>query len=486
MDRIIETINGFVWSPALVVLCLVAALYFSFGTRFVQVRRFREMFRLLFAKDKSRKEGISSFQAFALALSGRVGTGNIVGVATAIGYGGPGAIVWMWIIAFFGAGTAFAESTLAQIFKESHNGQYRGGPAYYIEKGLNCKWLAVVFALCAVIAAGLFLPPVQSNGIALSFADTFHVEAWWVGLAVALLIGLVIIGGVKRIANVAKIVAPIMAVIYVILSIIVLICNASVVPSVFVDMIRSAFGMNEAIGGILGSTIAWGVKRGIYSNEAGQGTGAIVAAAAKVSHPVKQGMVQAFSVYIDTLLVCTATAAMILATKTYNVFGPNGEILVAAQGVAVVDPGVTYTSAALGTLLGAKWGGAVISIALFFFAFTTIMAYYYYAETNLVYLFGKGRKEKLLIWVLRFCLIGAVFFGSLKEAKIIWDLGDIGVGAMAWINIISILLLSRVAFKALRSYEKQKKEGKEPVFNPKELNIKNADFWEEYENNKNE
>lgn len=478
MDHIIQFVNSCVWSPALVVLCLIAALYFSFGTRFVQVRRFREMIHLLFANDKSQKKGISSFQAFALALSGRVGTGNIVGVATAIGYGGPGAIVWMWIIAFFGAGTAFAESTLSQIFKEDHNGQFRGGPAYYIEKGLKCKWLAIVFAVCSVLASGLFMPPIQSNGIALSFADTFHIEAWWVGLGVAILIGFVVMGGVNRIAEVAQIVAPLMAIIYIILSIIVLICNASIVPAVFGDMIRSAFGLNEALGGILGSTIAWGVKRGIYSNEAGQGSGAIVAAAARVSHPVKQGLVQAFSVYIDTLLVCTATAVMILATKTYNVFGPNGELLIAAQGAAVGEPGVLYTSSALGTLLGAKWGGIIISVALFFFAFTTIMAYYYYAETNLVYLFGKGKKEQILIWVLRVCLVVAVFFGPLKEAKVVWDLGDIGVGLMAWINIISILLLSPIAFRALRSYEKQKKEGKEPVFDPKEIGVKKADFWE--------
>ena len=478
MDRIIQTVNSCVWSPALVVLCLAAALYFSFGTRFVQVRHFREMIHLLIAKDKSKKEGISSFQAFALALSGRVGTGNIVGVATAIGYGGPGAIVWMWIIAFFGAGTAFAESTLAQIFKENHNGQFRGGPAYYIEKGLKCKWLAVVFAVCSMVAAGLFMPPIQSNGIAMAFADTFHIEAWWVGLGVAILIGLVVMGGVKRIASVAQIVAPLMAVIYIILSIIVLICNASAVPAAFGDMIRSALGLNEALGGILGSTIAWGVKRGIYSNEAGQGTGAIVAAAARVSHPVKQGLVQAFSVYIDTLLVCSATAVMILATKTYNVFGPDGELLIAAQNATLGEPSVLYTTSALGTLLGAKWSGIIVSIALFFFAFTTIMAYYYYAETNLVYLFGKGKKEQVLIWVLRVSLVFAVFFGSLKEAKIIWDLGDIGVGTTAWINVITILLLSPIAFRALRSYEKQKKEGKEPVFDPKELGVKNADFWE--------
>ena len=478
MENLIQTVNGWVWSPALVVLCLAAGLYFSFGTRFVQVRRLGEMVRLLFSTDKTQKTGITSFQAFAMALSGRVGTGNIVGVATAIGYGGPGAIVWMWIIAFFGAGSAFAEATLAQIFKENHRGQYRGGPAYYIEKGLRSKWLAVVFAIFAVVACGLFLPPVQSNGIATSFANTFHVEAWIVGLVVAGLIGLVVMGGVKRIANVAQIVAPFMAILYIILAVVVLICNASVVPAAFTDMIRSAFGLNEVLGGILGSTIAWGVKRGIYSNEAGQGTGPIVAAAAKVSHPVKQGLVQAFSVYIDTLLVCTATAVMILATKTYNVFDASGQLLVAAEGVTLGAPDVSYTSAALGTLLGVRWGGVIVSVALLFFAFTTIMAYYYYAETNLVYLFGNGKKEHVLIWVLRVGVVAAVFFGSLKEARIIWDLGDIGVGLMAWINIIAILLLSRVAFKALRSYEKQRKAGQDPKFDAKELGIKNADFWE--------
>ena len=477
VERTINFINGLVWSPALVALCLAAGLYFSFGTRFVQVRRFREMARLLFSTDKTQKTGITSFQAFAMALSGRVGTGNIVGVATAIGYGGPGAIVWMWIIAFLGAGSAFAEATLAQIFKENHKGEYRGGPSYYIEKGLHAKWLAVFFAACAVVACGVLLPPVQANGIAISFANTLNVNQAWIGLCVALLIGIVVIGGVKRIANVAQIVAPFMAILYILLSVVILVIHASEVPAVFGDMIRSAFGMNEALGGILGSTIAWGVKRGIYSNEAGQGTAPIVAAAAKVSHPVKQGLVQAFSVYVDTLLVCTATAVMILACKTYNVFDAQGGLLYASQAVQLGEPDVSYTSAAISTLLGAKIGGLVVSIALFFFAFTTIMAYYYYAETNLVYLFGKGRKEHVLIWILRVLLIIAVFYGSINRAGLIWSIGDIGVGTMAWINIIAILLLSRIAFKALRSYEKQKKAGKEPEFDPDELKIKNADFW---------
>lgn len=417
MEQVIKTISEWVWSPALVVICLMAGLYFSIGTRFVQVRRFREMARLLFANDKSRNTGVTSFQAFSMALSGRVGTGNIVGVATAIGFGGPGAIVWMWIIAFLGAGSAFSESTLSQIYKEENEGQLRGGPSYYIEKGLKCKWLAVLFAVIAVMACGWFLPSVQSNSIAESFAETFHINPAWIGIVVAVLIGLVIVGGVKR---------------------------------------------------------------GIYSNEAGQGTGAIVAGAAEVSHPVKQGLVQAFSVYVDTLLVCTATAVMILACKTYNVFDASGNILIAAQGVQLGEPEVEYTTAAIGTLLGMECGGIIISIAMFFFAFMTLMAYYYYAETNLVYLFGKGKMERVLIWLLRVGLVTMVFVGSLYEASVIWAIGDTGVGAMAWINVIAILLLSPKAFKALKSYERQKKEGKEPVFNPEEIGVKEVVYWDKY------
>ena len=520
---IIETLYSWIWSPALVGLCLLSALYFSLRTRFVQVRRFGEMFRLLFSTDKNQKTGITSFQAFAMALSGRVGTGNIVGVATAIGFGGPGAIVWMWVIAFFGAGSAFVEATLAQIFKENHNGQFRGGPAYYIEKGLHSTFFGCVFAIVTAIACGFFMPPVQCNGIALSMSQTFGIAPWIVGLSVALLIALVIIGGVKRIAKVAQIVAPFMAILYILLSIVVLVVHYQLVPGVFLDMLRGAVGAGPLGSAILGSTISWGVKRGIYSNEAGQGTGPIVAAAAKVSHPVKQGLVQAFSVYIDTLLVCTATAMMILACQTYNIID---SVQVTASGETAVtylhqnpdapkgEPGVFYTISAIGSIIGKRAAGDLVSIALFFFAFTTIMAYYYYAETNLVYLFsrfrrwrlqrkkengqnpddlehekeelkradqvfGDDRSEKIIIWILRLCTITMVFIGSLTTGNTAWTLGDIGVGTMAWINLIAILLLSPKALRALRDYEKAKKQGEEPKFDPSELEIENADFWEE-------
>ncbi len=511
----VTVFNSWVWSPALVGLCLLAGLYFSLCTRFVQVRRFGEMFRLLFIGDKAKahggkKTGISSFQAFAMALSGRVGTGNIVGVATAIGFGGPGAIVWMWIIAFFGAGSAFVEATLAQIYKEDHNGQFRGGPAYYIEKGLHSPFFGSLFAVLAAVACGVFLPPIHGNSIALSCSETFGVAPWVVGAVVATLLALVVMGGVKRIANVAQVVAPVMAMVYIILAVVVLAVNWQVVPDVLMQMLRGAVGVNEVGGALLGSTIAWGVKRGIYSNEAGQGTGAIVAAAAKVSHPVKQGLVQAFSVYIDTLLVCTATALMILACKTYNIIDSvtvNGgtatvSYLLQNPGAPEGEPGVFYTTGALGTVIGPRAGHTVISIALFFFAFTTVMAYYYYAETNLVYLFNRWRRrvykkhperldeleeadlkfgddrgERVVIWLLRISTVAAVFISSLQTSGFVWTLGDIGVGVMAWINVVAILLLSPKALRSLKDYERQKKQGVEPKFDPKALDIEGVEYW---------
>lgn len=485
MDKFVETLNSYVWSWPLVILCLLGGLYFSFGTRFVQVRKFGEMIRLLFARGDKQREGISSFQAFALALSGRVGTGNIVGVAMAIGYGGPGAVVWMWIIAFFGAGTAFAEALLAQIYKVRDGNQHRGGPAYYIEQGLRCRWLAILFAISAVIACAICLPPLHSNSIAHSMSMTFGIAPWVFGLGVALLIALVVIGGVKRIAKVAELVTPFLALLYVLLSLVVLVVNAPNVPGAFHDMIASAFGYHEALGGIMGMAVAWGVKRGIYSNEAGQGTAPIVAAAADVDHPVKQGLVQGFSVYVDTLLVCTATALMILATRCYNIVAADGTLIQAGHIQGEAAPGVGYTIEALSTLLGPQWGGIVISISLFFFAFTTVMAYYYYAETSLHYLSSKLRTTpqrqsqifRISVWTVRILLVAAIVFGSVKEVKIIWDLGDIGVGVMAWINIICILILSPKVFRTLRSYERQQRAGEKPRFDPKELDIDNAHFW---------
>lgn len=464
-EKIVSVLNSIVWSPALVVLLVGAGLYFSLRTRFVQVRRFGLMIRSLFADaeraEDGSKHGISSFEAFCVALSGRVGTGNIVGVATAIALGGPGAVFWMWLIAFFGASTAFVESTLAQQYKFHHESGYRGGPVSYISKGLNAPWLGVIFSLLCLIGYGMLLPPVQANGMAGAIGNTFHLSPFISGLGLAFLLGLVIIGGIKSIARVASIVTPFMALGYIILSFVVIASHIDAVPAVFGAIIKGAFGMDSVTGGIVGSTIMMGVKRGIFSNEAGQGGGAIVSASAAVSHPAKQGLAQAFSVYVDTLLVCTATALMILCSGCYNVFDASTGQMIFAGSPALGENYVGFTQAAVDSVLPG-FGGTFVSIALVFFVFTTVMAYYFYGESSIICMFegrpDRRKAEKTCIWVYRFLLLGMVVFGSLREAGVIWQLGDVGVGITAWINVIALLLLCPHAIRALKDYEKSLKE----------------------------
>ena len=460
-DKIVSSINNVIWSPALVILLVGAGLYFSLRTRFVQLRRFGLMTRLLFRKkDKeSASKGVSSFEAFCIALSGRVGTGNIVGVATAIALGGPGAVFWMWIIAFFGASTAYVESTLAQLFKFSHPTGYRGGPATYIEKGLKARWMAILFAVVTILATGLLLPTVQSNGLSAAAMNSLGINPLISGLVLAFILGLVIVGGVQRIAKAASVVTPIMAVVYVLISLVILALNWKAIPGLLSMIVGNAFGINPLCGGILGSTIMMGVKRGLFSNEAGQGTGAIPSASADVKHPAEQGLVQAFSVYVDTLLVCTATALMILSAGTFNILdAKTGEMLVAN------DPGlganyVGYTQAAVDSVIGG-FGSIFVSVALAFFVFTTVMAYYFYSESSIMYLCSlkenfSRKTENLLIRLLQVVILASVVFGAVKEANTVWTLGDIGVGLMAWVNVIAIIILAPKAFAALKDYEKQ-------------------------------
>jgi len=472
MKEIIDAVNAVVWSNALIFLCLAAGVYFSFATKFLQVTYLKEMVYLLF-KGESSEKGVSSFQAFAIAISGRVGTGNIAGVATAIAMGGPGAIFWMWTIAFLGASSAFVESTLGQIYKEVNDDQYRGGPAYYIEKGIGKKWYAMIFAFATILATAVFMPGVQSNSIALSMANAFDLPVVYTGILVTALMGLIILGGVKRISKVAEIVTPFMAAAYILMALVIIAINITEVPGIFALIFKSAFNMEAAFSGVFGMAIAWGVKRGIYSNEAGQGTAPHAASAAEVSHPVKQGLVQAFSVYVDTFFVCTATALMILFTGQYNVLNPDGGFII--ENLPGVAYGPEYTQFAVASQFPTL-GAGFVAISLLFFAFTTIMAYYYIAETNLSYLIRKTN-NKWGIWVLRAAILGATFYGTIKTAEIAWTMGDIGVGLMAWLNIIAIILLRKPAFKALKDYQRQKKEGKDPVFISKDVGIENADFW---------
>ena len=471
MEEIINQINDLIWSNALILLCMGAGIYFSVITRFVQLRYLKEMVALLFGGNSSAK-GVSSFQAFAIAISGRIGTGNIAGVATAIAMGGPGAVFWMWLIAFLGSASAFIEATLGQIYKQVNNGQYRGGPAFYIEKGLGIKWYATIFAVATILSTALFLPGVQSNSIALSIHNAFDVPVAYTGIGVAVLLGLIIFGGVKRIGKVAEIVVPFMAGAYILMAIVIMAMHIDQIPSVIMLIVKSAFKLEPAFAGVFGMAIAWGVKRGIYSNEAGQGTAPHAAAAAEVSHPVKQGLVQAFSVYVDTLFVCTATAFMILFTGKYNVINPEGGFIVEYLPGAKI--GAEYTQHAVNAHFPSL-GSGFVAISLLFFAFTTIMAYYYIAETNLSYLDKKGRKWAL--WTLRILILVATFYGSIKTAEAAWTLGDIGVGVMAWLNVVAILLLRKPAMIAFKDYQQQRKAGKDPVFNAKELGIKNTSEW---------
>ena len=463
LEKIVNAVNDIVWSPVLVVLLVGAGLYFSVRTRFVQLRRIGQMVRLLFRKreangetDAKKRKGVSSFEAFCIALSGRVGTGNIVGVATAIALGGPGSIFWMWVIAFFGASTAFVESTLAQLFRFSHPTGFRGGPACYIDKALHARPLAIIYALFTILATSLMLPTVQANGMATAVQNSFGIHPLASGIFLAFLLGLVIVGGIKRIAKAAALVMPFMALIYIGISLVILALNWRAVPDLLSLIVRNAFGINPLCGGILGSTIMMGVKRGLFSNEAGQGTGAIPSASADVRHPAEQGLVQAFSVYVDTLLVCTATALMILSAGTYNVLGADGALLYAGSPELGANY-VGFTQAAVDSVIGGSAGGfgsAFVSIALTFFVFTTLMAYYFYSESSILYLCqGNPRTEKVLVRVLQALILAAIVFGSAREANLVWTLGDIGVGIMAWVNVVAILILAPRAIRALREYE---------------------------------
>lgn len=495
MQEIISTLNSLIWSQALIYLCLGAGLFFSIITRFMQVRHFGEMLRLLF-KPNTSSEGISSFQALAVALSGRVGMGNIAGVAAAIGFGGPGAVFWMWVVAFLGASTAYVESTLAQLYKENDNGQYRGGPAYYFEKffkGSAGKIYGAIFAIAAVVACGLFLPGVQANGVAnavvmiVGNGDMVQTSFGEVGmnklialLFILIILGLIIFGGIKRIANVTEIVVPFMALGYILMSLLIIFMNIGQLPSVIGMIISDAFTAQAGFGAAIG----WGVKRGVYSNEAGQGTGPHPAAAAEVEHPAQQGLVQAFSVYVDTLFVCSATAFMILITGQYNIQGTleKGQFLVQNVAATTEINGPAFTQMAVSSVFG-SFGSVFTGISIFFFAFTTILAYYYIAETNIAYLTRKMKDNTWFIVFVKVMLMSAVAYGAVNSAGYIWDIGDVGVGLMAWLNIVGILVIffkSRPTISALKDYEEQKKAGvKHYTFDPKKCGVEDATFWVE-------
>ncbi|GAB4098527.1 alanine/glycine:cation symporter family protein [Sinomonas halotolerans] len=501
MSDVLSAINGVIWSDWLVYLCLATGVYFSVRSRFLQVRHVKGMVQQLFRGEKS-DSGVSSFQALAMSLSGRVGTGNVAGVATAVAFGGPGALFWMWTVAFLGASTSFIESTLGQIYKtrDPLTGEYRGGPAYYFSRAFAhtkgagfFKVYGYIFAAVTVLACGVLMPGVQTNSMATAISGAWTLPSWTVALGAAVVLALVIVGGVKRIASVAAFVVPFMAIAYIILALIVVVLNAGQLPAIISLVFRSAFGMDAALGAIIGLAVMWGVKRGVYSNEAGQGTGPHAAAAAEVSHPAKQGLAQAFAVYIDTLFVCSATGFLILSTGAYRVFSGGSE-----DGAVLADGGLLSASAVVGPqFVQAGFdsvfpgvGAAFIAFTLIFFCMTTVIAYYYMAETNLRFLVGDASKKllpgtrvsigRVTTIALQVAILIAAAYGSVNTAADAWTMGDIGVGLMAWLNIVGILVLQKPAFKALKDYERQVKLGLDPVFDPKPLGIVGATFWESY------
>ena len=462
LNNIILQINNFLWSYILIALLLILGIYFSFKTKFVQFRYIKEMFRLLGDGISSKKEGsISSFQAFCISTASRVGTGNLAGIALAISVGGPGAIFWMWLIAFIGAASSFVESTLAQIYKQRNDdGSFRGGPAYYIEKGLNKKWLGVLFSILITITFGLIFNSVQSNTITLAFNNAFGTGRLVVGIILTLITVFTIFGGVQRIAKVSEVLVPVMALAYIAVAIFTLVINITELPSIIKLIFENAFGIKEFVGGTLGATMLMGIKRGLFSNEAGMGSSPNAAATADVTHPVKQGLIQTLGVFTDTILICSCTAFIILLS-----------------GIDFTDKSITgiqLTQKALSSQVG-SWGNYFIAICILLFAFSSIVGNYYYGESNIEFL----TEKKSYLFVYRLLVIVMVFFGSIAEVEVVWNLADVFMGLMAIINLIAITLLSKQAFLALQDYTEQKRSGiKEPLFKASSIpGLKNVSEW---------
>lgn len=455
LNTFILDVNDVFWAYYLIPLVVGAALYFTFRSRAVQIRLLPEMFRVLGDKAETGPDGrkqVSAFGAFTISAAARVGTGNIAGVAAAITAGGAGAVFWMWMMALLGAASAFVESALAQLYKVRNKdkdgneaGTYRGGPAYYMQRGLGKRWAGVVFAVVITLTFSFVFNAVQSNTIASvaqgSFGDSFPVAG--VGIGLVVLLGAVIFGGVRRIATVTSVIVPVMALLYLLLGATVVVLNIGDVPRVFADIVGGAFGFREVAGGAIGAAIQQGIRRGMFSNEAGLGSAPNAAATAEVSHPVKQGLVQTLGVFFDTLLICSMTAFIILTSNP------------TLSGRAGAD----LTQGALTDTLGG-WAGHALTLVVFLLAFSTLIGNYYYGESNIQFMTDRS-------WVLpgyRVLVLAAVFAGALGSVDLVWNLADVFMGGMALVNLLAILPLSAVAWRLLDDYLAQRRQGLDPVF----------------------
>ncbi|MEC1876731.1 alanine/glycine:cation symporter family protein [Bacillus subtilis] len=455
-NSLINIPSDFIWNYLFYIL-IGLGLFFTIRFGFIQFRYFIEMFRIVGEKPEGNK-GVSSMQAFFISAASRVGTGNLTGVALAIATGGPGAVFWMWVVAAVGMASSFVESTLAQLYKVRDGEDFRGGPAYYIQKGLGARWLGIVFAILITVSFGLIFNAVQTNTIAGALDGAFHVNKIVVAIVLAVLTAFIIFGGLKRVVAVSQLIVPVMAGIYILIALFVVITNITAFPGVIATIVKNALGFEQVVGGGIGGIIVIGAQRGLFSNEAGMGSAPNAAATAHVSHPAKQGFIQTLGVFFDTFIICTSTAFIILL---YSVT-PKGD-------------GIQVTQAALNHHIGG-WAPTFIAVAMFLFAFSSVVANYYYGETNIEFI----KTSKTWLNIYRIAVIAMVVYGSLSGFQIVWDMADLFMGIMALINLIVITLLSNVAYKVYKDYAKQRKQGLDPVFKAKNIpGLKNAETWED-------
>ena len=461
MNDLITTLNDFLWGYVLIAALVACGLWCTWRTKGVQFRMVGEMFRLLtdsatdgtknLSDANAHHRHISSFQAFAVSVATRVGTGNLAGVATAIAIGGPGAVFWMWVIALLGSATAFIESTLGQLFKQRQKDSFIGGPAYYILHGLHCRWMAYLFAVLITVTFGLSYNSIQSNTICGAMHEAFGWSPLLVGIVLTVLALFIVFGGIHRIARVSSVLVPLMAIGYFLLALVIVVMNIQLVPHVLKVIVSSAFGLEQGVGGAIGATIMNGVKRGLFSNEAGEGSAPNVAATATVSHPVKQGLIQALGVFTDTLLVCSCTAFIILISGLYTTPELNG---------------IALTQASLNAEVGA-FGPTFIAIAIFLFSFSSIIGNYYYGEANIRFI----TSSPAVLTVFRVLSGGVVvMFGALASLETVWSLGDLCMALLTACNLVAIVTLGKYAFRLLDDYRRQKRSGiKEPTFHRSQL-----------------
>ncbi len=448
-NQIINSINNALWGYVMIAALIACALYFTIRTRFVQFRLIGDMFRQLFSSNKTEgeskgKKRISSFQAFAVSLASHVGVGNLAGVASAIAVGGPGAVFWMWVIALLGAANSFIENTLAQLYKVRDKDSFVGGPAYYITRGLKCRWMAILFCILTVLTFGFAYNTVQSNTLCSAMENAFGINHIYVGIAITVGTLIVIFGGIQRIAKVSSIIVPFMAIGYLILALYVVLANITVIPEVISMIVKGAFGIEQALGGTIGAAMMQGIKRGLFSNEAGEGSAPNAAATADVSHPVKQGLIQMLGVFTDTLVICSCTAFIILVSD----LPLNGSL-----------DGVLLTQEALSVEIGHA-GRVFIAIAIFFFAFSSIIGNYYYGEANIAYI----TKRRWAMPLYRLIVGAMVMFGAATSLQTVWNMADLMMALMTLCNLVAIVLLGRRVIILLNDYLRQRREGKDPTF----------------------